>query len=73
MLRRRNSYAFVKAYVTFLEMTATERAVTPNDWGDLHCFAYLQSGRKLLTGDDKWLTIASDAGLGHLVQDSKTV
>ena len=62
---------FVKAYLKFVEVTATEKAVVPNDWGDLHCFVYLQGDRKILTGEKKWLSIASEAGMDNLVQDSK--
>jgi hypothetical protein len=64
---------FVKAYLTLIEKAATVHAVHPNDWGDLHCFVYLQGNRKLLTGENKWLTIARDAGIGNLVQDSKAI
>jgi len=64
---------FVNAYLTFLEKVATVQAARPNDWGDLHCFVYLQGNRKLLTGENKWLKIANDSGMAHLVQDSKAI
>ncbi len=64
---------FVRAYLTFIERAATVQAASPNDWGDLHCFVYLQDNRKLLTGDKKWLEIASNAGMADLVQDSKAI
>lgn len=64
---------FVNAYLTFLEKVATVQAAHPNDWGDLHCFVYLQGNRKLLTGENKWLAIANDAGMAHLVQGSKAI
>lgn len=64
---------FVDAYLSFLEKAATVLAAFPNDWGDLHCFVYLQGSRKLLTGEKKWLAIAHDAGMAHFVQDSKTI
>jgi hypothetical protein len=62
---------YAKAYSAYLVKAVTASAPQRNDWGDLHCFVYIQQGRKLLTAEKKWLEIAKDAGLQDDVVDSK--
>ena len=58
---------FVKAYLKYVEMIATTYAARPNDWVDLHFFAYLQDGRVLVTNEKRWIEVARNAGIGDLV------
>jgi hypothetical protein len=64
---------FVKAYLAYLVKVATTFAPSQNDWGDVHCFAYIQDGRKMLTAEKRWLEIASEAGLSDDVIDSRSL
>lgn len=63
---------FVKAYLKYVERLATKHAAEPNDWVDLHFFAYLQDGRVLVTGERRWIEVAREAGLSNLVCELST-
>ena len=58
---------YAKAYREYLFKVATTFAPRANDWGDVECFVYLQDGRCLLTSDQRWIDIATDAGYGALL------
>lgn len=56
---------YAKAYAEYLFKVATKFAPRPNDWGDIECLVYVQDGRTLLTFDDNWAEIVTDAGFGQ--------
>jgi hypothetical protein len=64
---------FVKAYLKYAERVATLHASAPNDWVDLHFFAYLQGGRVLVTNEGRWIEVAKQAGQSSLVQELNAI
>ena len=60
---------YVRAYAHYVLNCATKYAPSPNDWGDLECFAYLQGDRRLLTRDKRWLAVAVETKLSCWVLD----
>jgi len=62
-----NLRAYIKAYCGYLIKVATEFAPRPNDRADLEFFIYIQKDRKLFTYDKKWIQIAKEAGLSHIL------
>ena len=62
---------YARAYSAYLIHIAAGVAPEPNDWGDLEAFIYLHDGKKLLTSEKKWYTIAQRAGIERDVLNPK--
>jgi hypothetical protein len=60
---------YLSAYSRYLVKCATTFAPDHNDWGDLENFIYLQNDNRLLTRDDRWLTIAAESGSAAFILD----
>jgi hypothetical protein len=64
---------YISAYSRYLVKCASTFAPQHNDWGDLENFIYLQDDNRLLTRDDRWITIAAESGSGALLLDPENI
>lgn len=52
---------YLHVYRAFLHYSACKKPPQPNDFGDLECFIYVNDNRRVLTNDEKWITLAEEA------------